>query len=349
MERSHVILALAIGAILVWYVHERDIGTPIPPTSSYQPNPHQNPIGFVKPEHRLLKILGSLSSGPKVKLGGICSHTIYNKNTLPVELREASVHLASRLIQSVAQISRQEYYMKKIENVYHLRDRKGNQRFILDFFIYDVANYYTIRLIADVVILDGITYVNYLNLQTASNSTLLNKYDMKFNSMGILFGNEMFQENIGSLFDTMYMNSFKVIGINDTNLEYTKEDLSDIVTLEALETGYMPSHLSPGSVQELQEKGLESYLEMYLPPNQSTIKDPLFCKKYKIEWDTHGIPYEREDIPDSCIRHNNQARAKINDPWFGPGLLYDRSSEDAYKWLKEPGRGNLVRTHGYHQ
>jgi hypothetical protein len=347
MKQSHLILGVILLCIVVFVsMGKEEVQSP---PSSYRPNPRQNPIGFVKPEHRLLKIFSSLSAGPKVKLGGICSHTIYNKNTLPVGLRETAIGLAKRLLNSVQQISQQEYYLKKLENIYHLRDRAGNQRFILDFFIYDVRNFYTIRLIADAVILNGITYLNYLNIQTASNSTLLNKYDMKFNSTGILFGNEMFQENIGSLFDTMYMNAFKVIGVNDTSLEYTKEDLTEVVTLEALETGYMPSHLSQGSVQDLQEKGLDSYTEMYLPSNQETIKDPLFCKKYKIEWDSYGIPYERDDVPDSCIRHNNQARAKINDPWFGPGLMYDRSSEDAYKWLKEPGRGNLVRTHGYHQ
>ena len=345
MKHSHLIIGVILICIVIFVSVDKDaVQTPI---SSYRPNPRQNPVGFVSPEHRLLKILSSLSAGPKVKLGGVCSHTIYNKNTLPVGLRDTAIALVKRLLNSVQHISQQEYYLKKLENIYHLSDRAGNQRFILDFFIYDVRNFYTIRLIVDAVILNGITYLNYLNIQTASNSTLLNKYDMKFNSTGILFGNEMFQENIGSLFDTMYMNAFNVIGVNDTTLEYTKEDLTEAVTLEALETGYMPSHLSKDTARELQNKGLDSYTEMYLPSNQSTIKDPLFCKKYKIEWDSHGIPYERDDIPDSCIRHNNQARDKVNDPWFGPGIIYDRSSEDAYDWLKDPGRGNIVRSHGF--
>ena len=38
----------------------------------------ENPtnIGFVKPEHRLLKIFNSISSGSKIKLKGICSKYI---------------------------------------------------------------------------------------------------------------------------------------------------------------------------------------------------------------------------------------------------------------------------------
>ena len=36
-------------------------------------------LGFVKPEHRLLKIFSSVSSGTKIKLEGICQKYIYNK------------------------------------------------------------------------------------------------------------------------------------------------------------------------------------------------------------------------------------------------------------------------------
>ena len=39
-------------------------------------------IGFVKPEHRLLKIFNSISSGTKIKLEGFCEKYIYNKNTI---------------------------------------------------------------------------------------------------------------------------------------------------------------------------------------------------------------------------------------------------------------------------
>ena len=78
---------------------------------------------------------------------------------------------------------------------------------------------------------------------------------------------------------------------------------------------------------------------MYLPENQALIKDPLFCNKYKQEWDEYGVPIPLE-VPPSCIRNNNATIAKINDPWFGPGIMYDRSSQDEYRWLQR--RGNIV-------
>ena len=43
------------------------------------------------------------------------------------------------------------------------------------------------RLISNIVIIDKEIFINYLNVQTGSNPTILNKYDVKFNDTGILF------------------------------------------------------------------------------------------------------------------------------------------------------------------
>ena len=346
MTNHKSILAVLIICLLLWigysYVSEE-----IYPHvhSSYVPRQGQD-IGFVKPENRLLKIFESVSSGAKIKLSGNCHQVMYNKQTIPADANERIVDIVKKLINTINYISGDDYYMKTIEQVYYMQDNKQNSRYIIGFFIYDIKNYYTIRLLGDIVQIDGALYINYLNHQTGSSPTLLNHYDVKFNSAGILLGENMFHENISTLFDTHYLNSYKVIGISDTDLEYSKEDLSDVVSFSSLTNGYFPSSVSNDSVNDLSHKGLDGYLEMYLPQNQQTIKDPLFCKKYKVEWDSHGIPLPNEHS-DTCIRHNNQAQAKINDPWFGPGIMYDRSSNDAYDWLKDPGRGNIMRSAGY--
>ena len=93
-------------------------------------------------------------------------------------------------------------------------------------------------------------------------------------------------------------------------------------------------------------KDLSSYLEMYLPQNQNAIKNPSFCDKYKIEWDSYGLPHE--NISDeNCYVNNHQTTSEINQPWFGPGVIYERSSNDQYQWLKNVNRGNIIRAHGY--
>lgn len=301
-------------------------------------------IGFVKPEHRLLKILSSISSGYKMVLRGKCNKFIYNKHTISTELKDKLTFLIQDVISSLNHISQQEYYMKTLENVYSMLDSKGNQRYLMDFFIYDVKNYYTIRLIADIVIVDHEIYINYLNVQSGSNNRLLDKYDVKFNSIGILFDSDMFHQDIIKTFDSYYSSSFEVIGVSDSSLEYNKEDLNGVLTMNSLRNAYLPSTISPETYQELNNKGLSGYLDMYLPENQNLIKSPEFCNKYKIEWDSYGITDKNED----CYFNNTQTSSKINEPWSGPGVMYERSSQDQYKWLKDPAFQNIYRAQGYH-
>ena len=333
MKLIHILfIFVAVGVVI--YLLKDEFGSQTapyqPPHSEYKPRMSED-MGFVKPEHKLRHIFSTMSSGTKVKLGGVCEEIIYDKNTIPAELDEGVVRLVRKMMNGIQNISGQEYYMKRIENLYILQDKRQNTRYIVDFFIYDIRHYYTMRLLTDIVILDGVTYLNYINIQNASAPTLLNRYDVKFDTSGILFGYDMFHENMTMLFDNYYLKNFKVIGISDTNLDYTQEDLSEVIAVDSFVNGYFPSNVSNKSVDDLKVKGLDGYLEMYLPENQSTIKDPLFCKKYKQEWDEYGVPIPME-VPSHCIRNNNAAIAKINDPWFGPGIMYDRSSHDEHRW-----------------
>ena len=110
-------------------------------------------IGFVKPEHRLLKIFNTISSSSKIKLNGSCYKYIYNKNTIDKSLNDKLISIMTNLINTISQISNNDYYIKNIENLYGLISCNKNQRYLIDFFIYDVKNFYTIRLITDIVII----------------------------------------------------------------------------------------------------------------------------------------------------------------------------------------------------
>lgn len=304
-------------------------------------------VGFIKPEHNLLKIFNNISSGAKIKLSGSCQKFIYNKNTIDQELNNKITYLIKDVIGTINKVSENNYYIKKIENVYCLIDRKANQRYIIDFFIYDVKNYYTIRLISDIVIIDDEIYLNYLNVQSGSNSTLMNHYDVKFNSIGILFDSDMFHEDISKIFDNYYNNSFKVIGVSDTNLEYSKEDLTEVLTLNSFKNAYIPSNISPNSYKDLGNKGINNYLDMYLPENQNMIKSKTFCNKYKLEWDKYGIPNERDNNDNNCYLNNNSTTSEINEPYFGPGVITKRVDYNRYNWLNNPANKNIIRSLGY--
>lgn len=349
-------LYLIVLIIVLYYIWDRYDKSNLP-LINYGIQSHYNEnnseanstnIGFVKPEHKLLKILNNISGANKVKLNGTCSKFIYNKNTISSELRDKLTYLIQDVIGSLNRIAKNEYYMKTIENVYCMIDSKQNQRYISDFFIYDTKNYYTIRLISDIAIIDDEVYINYLHIQSGSNNRLLNNYDIKFNSIGILFDSNMFQEDIIKIFDTYYSSSFKVIGVSDTTLEYNKEDLTSVLTLNSLRNSYLPPTISTGTYEELNEKGLSGYLDMYLPENQNLIKNPAFCNKYKIRWDSYGVVNETDSQDENCYLNNTQTTTKINDPWFGPGAMYKRSSQDEYKWLKDPAFQNIYRSKGYH-
>ena len=67
-------------------------------------NTNSTNMGFVKPEHRLLKILNSISSGSKVKLEGICTKYIYNKNTIDKSVEYRFTAIMKELINTVNQI-----------------------------------------------------------------------------------------------------------------------------------------------------------------------------------------------------------------------------------------------------
>jgi len=291
-------------------------------------------IGFVKPEHRLLKILNSVSSGSKIKLDGKLSSYIYNKNTIDKSVEDRLSAIMKELISKINTISQNDYYIKQIENVYGLVSRNKNQRYFIDFFIYDIKNYYTIRLISDIVIIDNEIYINYINIQTGSNPTILNKYDIKFNDTGILFDGNMFKENVDQLFDSFYRNSFEVISVPETTLEYSNIDLTTVVSMNSLRNLYFPSSISPDTVKELEKKDLSGYVEMYLPESQIDIKSPMFCDKYKVEWNSYGVPNQSDRGDKNCYVNDNSMEKQFNEPINPPGLFNNqRADTDQYDFL----------------
>jgi len=304
------------------------------PFNKLPDNKNSTNIGFVKPEHRLLKILNSVSSGSKIKLDGKLSSYIYNKNTIDKSVEDRLSAITKELINKINTISQNDYYIKQIENVYGLISRNKNQRYFIDFFIYDVKNYYTIRLISDIVIIDNEIYINYINVQTGSNPTILNKYDVKFNDTGILFDGNMFKENVDQLFDSFYRNSFEVISVPETTLEYSNIDLTAVVSMNSLRNLYFPSSISPETVKELEKKDLSGYVEMYLPENQIDIKSPMFCDKYKVEWNSYGLPNLSDNKDSNCYVNDNSMEKQFNEPINPPGLFNNqRADTNHYDFL----------------
>ena len=336
------LISLILGLILIFYLLQMNHTTVSEADLNINNNENPTNIGFVKPEHRLLKVLNTISGASKIRLGGLSTAYQYNKNTIDKSVEDRLSAILKNLIGSVNLLSDNDYYIKQIENVYGLISGK-NQRYFIDFFIYDIKNYYTVRCITDIVIIDNEIYINYLNIQTGSNPTILNNYDVKFNDTGILFDGNMFKENIDDLFDSVYKNSFEVISVPETSLEYSNIDLTSVVSMNSIRNLYYPSSISPDTVKELQDKDLASYVEMYLPESQINIKSPMFCDKYKVEWDSYGIPNLDDTKDSNCYVHDNSMQPTIGQPINPPGLFNNmRTDVGQYDFLlKRPISNSL--------
>lgn len=339
MKINNIFLIVLIGLVLYFLLSNNNLNLSKilsnkllqSPEANYSSEKVENPsnIGFVKPEHRLLKIFDSISSSDKVKPDGTCQRFSFTKHSIETNIEEYIKKVLQDMIQSLNVISTAEYYLKEIENVYIMMNQKNEKRFIVDFFVYDVQNYYSIRLLTDIVVINDELYLNYLNVYAGSNQLLLNKYDVKHNRTGVLFDANMFSDNIDHLFDNYYESDFKLLKPTD--------DLSSVFQVNALKNSFFPASISTKSLEEFHKKDLSSYLEMYLPENQNTIKSPVFCNKYSLEWDNKGIFKQKEINKNDCYFHNEQAISKINEPYFSPGVITKRTRDDFFM-----NKGNII-------
>ena len=93
MKKTDILLLLLV-IIGIFYFHKNQefilplLSNKI--SSSYNPIINENPTdsGFVKPEHKLIKIFDSISSSSKIKINGTCQRFIFNKNTIDTKINE---------------------------------------------------------------------------------------------------------------------------------------------------------------------------------------------------------------------------------------------------------------------
>ena len=118
-----------------------------------------------------------------------------------------------------------------------------------------------------------------------------------------------------------YENNYKVIGVNNTSLEYETNDLSSLFSLKQLSHNYLPAGT----------------------PNQDS---SYFCKKNKQTFDSKGVKFINEFNSD-CIAHNNAGRKYPNEPYTSSSSIKTRVDFNAYDWLKNPQNGNIIYSSGF--
>jgi hypothetical protein len=261
----------------------------------------------VKPEHLLYDVLQKYSSGDKINLVGNCNVNLYTKHIIDVTMKQKFTKLLNEIFKSVYGITHKLFQVQELNNIYEQIDKFNNKRYIVDATLHSVTNYYTVKVILDIVVINDEPMVNYISVNDASNNNIIDRYDIVYQDQGILLNHNNFTENIRSLLDTEYKDRYHVISINSKD----NYRLENVLSLNSLLKNYFPATLSYKSQENLKMKGVDGLLEMYFPSNMNTAKSPQFCSKH---------------LGENCVFNQSSTQTEYNQPYMGPGLFFNRSS-----------------------
>tara|TARA_Y100000768_G_C23978615_1_gene684420 strand:+ start:1003 stop:1968 length:966 start_codon:yes stop_codon:yes gene_type:complete len=315
MDTETLVVFFVIIGLIYYYFHLN---------REHRPIKHvKDESGHVKPEHLLYDVLQQFSSGDKINLSGTCSVNLYSKHIIDVNTKQQFTKLLNQIFSSVYGITHRLFQVQELNNIYEQIDSSNNKRYVVDATLNAVSNYYTARVILDIVIINNEIMINYININDASNNNILDRYDVVYQDQGILFNHNNFSENIRALLDTEYKKQNKLIAVNSSQLDSKNYNLENVLSLNSLLKRYLPSTLSSESEKDLQMKGLDGQLEMYLPPSITTAKSPQFCNKYLNGWTSNAV-----NIPgdEQCVFDHNTTETEYNQPYMAPGQFFNRSS-----------------------
>ena len=290
-------------------------------------NVHTTPMkdesGHVKPQHLLYDLLRQYSSGDKIYLSGQCKVNLYSKHIIDVIMTQRFKSLLNNIFNSIYGVTHELFQVQELNNIYEQVDSFNNKRYIIDATLNAVSNYYTTRVILDIVIINDEIFVNFISVNDASNNNIIDRYDIVFQEQGILFNHNNFTSNIRALLDQEYKNNYKLIAFQSKNLDTKNYEFENVLSLTSLLKKFLPSTLSSESEKNLKMKGLEGQLEMYFPPSITNAKSPQFCNKYLNGWTSDSV-----NLPgnENCVFDHTNISTEYNQPYMAPGQFFNRSS-----------------------
>lgn len=331
MDLSEYIYPLVFIFIVIMIFNTTRLNRNIPNNSNGilkdLPKNHRELIpqnGFVKPQHKLLNLLNDISSSDKIYLLNVVEKESFTSKTIERDLSDLVNHIMKKVINGINGVSELDLFTKDIEQIYVIKDNSSNVRLIIDTFAYDIKNHYTIRINLDIVVFNGDVYLNMLDIDESAINNILNNYDVKYQSQGILSKYNMFINDMESLLNEHYKtNNYNVIGVKETSLDFDSTMLSGVFTLDQLSRNYLPSGI----------------------PNKDA---SYMCKKNKDSFDHFGVNFIN-DINSECQIHNRAKRKYPNTPYNAPGVVTKRVDSNNYDWLKNPiASGNILYGQGFH-
>ena len=267
----------------------------------------KNTTDFNEPSFKFFKALDDIKSSDKIILENIQSKCYLTTQTIEQDLKIKVINILKRVISDLNNIlKKDEYFINDIEGLYIIKDDKNNYRIITISMIHDVKNYYSVKFLMDLVFFNKEYYLNYLNIDERATNNILNTYDVRQvdHSKGILFNQDMVNEDLEDTLNDIYKTNNKILDLSDI-----KNTTYNFFNLDILSKYYLP----------------EGVPNMY----SST-----FCDKYnEKQWDSNGNPVENNNIPEACISNNNSIQQILNQPYDAPGVLNDGKNTSGYSWL----------------
>ena len=280
---------------------------------------------FVNPIYGLRKILREYSSYDKLTLKGSCKQEYFNNDVLSETHKSTIKNIINYILKDIHACSQQIYSFKEI-NVVLLETNLLGKRFIVDTFIYDVKNFYSVRILVDFVTIRDDVYLNSIELYEGSNNNIINKYDVVLGDQSYLTNRNQFVSNWIAEKNKEYLNKNKLYGVDDSSIESFPVDFSADKNLKKLDITSHGKMLLPTAIDS---------------DNTVQALSSEFCKAQEIDWDGTGAnkPLQR---PPKCALHNTATFAQANTPYYTPALF---DNTKLYKGQEELDNGWMFEKH----
>lgn len=272
---------------------------------------------FSKPNNEMIHKLNNYNSIIKYKLKNVVHENMYTKSTISVEMNDIIINDVKKIIDNFNKFNNKYYYIKNINQIYIQKDRNNNNRIVLTCFIYDINNYYTLKIMVDYIKNDYNMHLNSMGILKDSYYNILDRYDYTIFSRAYLGEYNMFNKDIINILDENYKKYHKISAYDDVNnkLNYSKDK------------SYNPN---------TNRDNLSIYSNIYYPEGLPQTNIDSFCKKHDINWDNHGVKLKNKNIEKNCIAHNSSTLKKINEPLDAPGVVTSRVDNNEYSWMFIP-------------
>ena len=235
------------------------------------------------PEERFVEALTNISSADKVVLKNVKEKWSLRRNLIDDNNNYKLTKIAKDVIDKTGINSGNVFYIKNIENVYIMKDKDNNFRAIMDFFVYDVHNFHTVKIILDVVSIERVIYINYIDTDESGIKNVIKNYDIRTDSQGILSNYNMFDEDTRIMLDDYYRKNYKVV-------ELDKDD-------------YLTERTNLFTLDQL--------VDDYLPANVPMEESPMFCKEKNCAFDNPSYqpypntPYQAPGVVTNNVYQND--------------------------------------------